>query len=424
MSNAKKQVAIRCAIVGMGGFAGRHHGMVVELEKTGESRLICTSGRDPSVYAEKMKEWRFEERGVAVFNDYREMLVQCRDRLDMVIVSTPIPLHAEMHRFCVDLGLPVYLEKPPTLDPEELEEMIQCDERQAFKTHIPFNFIVERPRRQLKKRLLDGEFGRLETVTFCGVAPRASTYYTRANWSGQLMLGESLVLDSCMGNAMAHKVHDALFWAGTGELFSWAPPSVVKAELYRAHSIKGTDTVFCSAETGEGARLRLFLTHAWMGNGENEETIQCEKATIRYATTSRISIQWKDGRTEEVPLDGRQFQMEHHRWYHGYLRGERDRPLTTLEDCRPMVHLNNLIYLSSDGITEVKGDDVERISAAPAPGEFFRIRDVVAIGRRFLAEGQFPSEQGIPWARASVGVATPADLPRLRQVIEELSEKG
>ena len=51
------------------------------------------------------------------------------------------------------------------------------------------------------------------------------------------MEGE-LVLDVCMGNAVAHWVHNMLQWCGEGEVLSWADIDSVQAELYRAHAIE------------------------------------------------------------------------------------------------------------------------------------------------------------------------------------------
>jgi predicted dehydrogenase len=421
MTKENSNGATRVAIIGMGGFAARHHQVVLSLEQEREARLICTCDPRPETFIEKMEEWRFEGRGVRVFTDYRDMLEQCWEQLDAVIISTPIPLHAEMHRACVELGLPVYLEKPPTLDPEELEEMIQVDQRQVKRTSIPFNFIAEATRRELKERLLRGDFGRVERVTFCGVAPRATSYFDRAKWAGRLILDGQLVLDSCMGNAMAHKVHDALFWAGTGGVFSWGTPATVQAELYRAHKIEGADTVFCAAETDAGVQLRLFLTHASTGRGRNEERVICEKASLRYVSGSEAVIEWQDGRTETIPLEKEDLVREHHRWFYAYLRGERDRPFTMLEDSRPFVFLNSLVYVSAGAIGTVGGDSVDRIPADPQPGEFVRIKGLGEIAHRFLADGSLPSAQEVVWASPSKAKATPADLARLREAVCSMS---
>jgi hypothetical protein len=142
--------------------------------------------------------------------------------LEVVTVPTPIPLHAPMHRACVERGLACYLEKPPTLYHAELDEMLAVEARAARQTQVAFNFIVEDSRQALKRRILAGEFGRVLRAGSHGHWPRPTTYFTRSAWAGRLFLGGRPVLDSCIGNAMAHYVHSLLFWCGDSALLSWA----------------------------------------------------------------------------------------------------------------------------------------------------------------------------------------------------------
>src|SRR6266540_1443916 len=135
------KLPIRIGIVGMGGFAGSHHNAIARLEERGQARLICTCDPQRANFSAEQDSWRFAARGVRVFDDYRAMLEACHQSLDMVVVPTPIQLHAEMHAAATALGLPVYLEKPPTLDYAELESMIAADSRARKSSLVGFNFI-------------------------------------------------------------------------------------------------------------------------------------------------------------------------------------------------------------------------------------------------------------------------------------------
>jgi predicted dehydrogenase len=170
------------------------------------------------------------------------MLERHRRELDLVVVPTPINLHAEMHAAATAFGLPVHLEKPPTLDHAELEQMIAADAHARRASFVGFNFIIEKTRLALKQRLLAGEFGDVRGATLSATWPRPTSYFTRNQWAGRLLVGDQLVLDSCFGNAMAHFVHNLLFWAGNRGLYSWGQPAAVRAELDRAHPIEGADT--------------------------------------------------------------------------------------------------------------------------------------------------------------------------------------
>jgi len=410
---------LRVATIGMGGFAVSHHNVIHQLEAAGECQLICTCDPNPAAFAQRMLDLDFTGRGVRFYDHYLAMLDECTGGLDLVTIPTPVPLHAEMHRACVERGLAVYLEKPPTLDWRELEEMLVVEQRASRLTNVGFNYIDDPIRQELKGRILAGEFGAIRKIGLKGIWPRPISYYRRAPWAGRLMMDERLILDSCMGNALAHHVHDALFWAGTGGLFSWAEVRSVNAELYRAHEIEGVDTVFASAVLQGGAVLEIALTHACDGVQMQQEWVVCEKATVHYAMGEEIRILWKDGRVEWSVAENNVWLNDTLPAYFAYVRGLRDRPTTRLEDCRPFVYLCDLVYVAAGKIATVPETYLERSRTPDGTSENVAIRDIRPIVDQFFATGAFPSAQGVPWGSPG-GYAGSEDLPVLPEVVRRM----
>ncbi len=410
-------------VIGMGGFARSHHAAVWELEREGVCKLVCTCTRDPAGSSATADELQLEQRGVHVFSHYPEMLNDCRDMLDFVCVPSPVPLHAEMHRACIDRGLPVYLEKPPTLDYQELEAMLEVEERAAKLTNVGFNFIIEESRQQLKRRLLQGEFGTTRQVRFEGLWPRSSGYYGRASWAGRLMLDDRLVLDSCFGNAMAHYIHNALFWAGNEAFWSWAEIEEVEAELYRAHDIHGPDTVFARARTRSGIGLRLALSHACDGTENHCESVVFDRGALEYRTSSHYALTRTGDSRENKPLRKQNLLRENLAAYCRYVTGEVDRPMTRLMDSKPYVWLNDLIYVAAGWITQVPAS-LTTVSTSPgSDGSLVAIRDLAMVSARFRESGLLPSELGVEWGREG-GRATPGDISRLSAVVADMKRSS
>ena len=412
---------VRIGIIGMGGFAGSHHTAVAKLEEDGHAKLICTCDPRLAAFVMEQHAWRLAERGVSVFSDYRAMLEACHRGLDLIVVPTPINLHAEMHAAATAFGLPVYLEKPPTLDHAELEQMITADARARKSSFVGFNFIIEKPRLALKRRLLAGEFGAVRGATLSALWPRPASYFARNNWAGRLMMHGRVVLDSCFGNAMAHFVHNLLFWAGGPELFSWGQPAAVRAELYRAHAIEGADTFFVETDTTAGVTMRFALSHACAGVGSHLEMVLCDKAVLRYAVGRQIEIRWIDGRTETITNEPFDALVENHLDYHRYLRGETDRPATTLADSRPFVALNDLAHVSSGRIAPIPAALVSGVREEKEQKNYFNVAGMVAAQENFLVRGTWPGANG--WGREPGEVVTPADLPRFREVVRAMAGK-
>ena len=411
---------IRLGIVGMGGFAGSHQHAIERLEERGQARLVCACDPNPMLFAAEQQSWRFRARGVKVFADYRAMLEACNQDLDMVVIPTPIQLHGEMHAAATAFGLPTYVEKPPTLDYAELERMIAADARARKASVVGFNFIIEKLRLSLKERLLAGEFGAIRGATLSALWPRPASYFSRNNWAGRLLIDGHVVLDSCFGNAMAHFVHNLLFWMGGPELFSWAQIAAVRAELYRAHAIEGADTFFVETDTSAGITMRFALSHACAGASTHCEMVLCDKAVLRYTVGRHIEIRWNDGRIEKSLLEAFDPLEENHLEYFRYLRGEIPRPATTLADSRPFVALNDLAHISSGRISPIPADKISGMRDEKEQKDYLHVVDMMTAHENFLVRGIWPSATG--WGREPGEVVTTADLPRFHDVVRAMAK--
>lgn len=411
---------LRIGIIGMGGFAAAHHDRVEKFEQEGLARLIATCDPHAAALSDAKAPFHFVQRGVRVFTDYLEMLAACGHDLDLLVVPTPIPMHAEMHRAGVEAGIPVYLEKPPTLDYLELEEMIACDATAERASLVGFNFIVEENRQSLKKRLLAGQFGKLKEAHLLAEWPRPTSYFRRNGWAGRLLSGDRrIILDSCFGNAMSHYVHNILFWAGRDGLYSWGQPQSVQAELYRAHEIEGADTFFLAATTSDDVVLRFALTHACRGKSRQIETLVCEDATIRFIVDQQIEIRRPGEHTEIIALQEFDALHANHMAYHRYLRGEASRPMTTLVDSRPFVALNSLAYVSSGEIIDFTSAEITTTSKDGH--DYLSVAGLSTALEEFATHGRWP---GIAkgWRESTHFLVHASDLSRVYDTITKISK--
>jgi len=413
---------VRIAVIGLGGFAQAHHKAIVKIEESGAGRLVCASGRDPSRYKAFMDELGFAKRKVRVFSNHLEMMDTCRAEIDFVLVPTPIHMHMPMHKEVVDRKLACYLEKPPTLDIRELEQMLEVEKRAVRPTLVGFNMVSDPTRHALKKRLVNGEFGALKRASFLGISPRYTPYYSRNSWAGRIEVDGHLVLDSCIGNAVAHNVHNMFLWAGTTEVLAWADVSEVEAELYRGHAVQNFDTVFSRAKCKNGVEVRIAASHACEMPNRHIEYLECEKASIEWLVGKPPVITWKDGKREEMACDPVGGTIEVClRSYMDFLQGRAARPLTRLVDTRPFVQLFDLNYLAAGQMHVVKPEHINRTVVNPGE-EQVGIKGVTEACERFIKDATFPSRQNLPWAGPG-GKATVKDLSRFGAVIDKFRKQ-
>ena len=417
LKTGKPNLPLKTAIAGIGGFGSAHHGVFAKLEKYGTVRVVATC--DPALdrLGEICKSHRFAERGVRVCRDFEEMLSTHPGQFDLGVVAAPIPLHARMHAAFLRSGAACYLEKPPTLDPQEFAQMLLVEESAPFPTNVGFAYVHLKDRLDLKRRMMTGEFGNLKRLSFLGLVQRSPSYFLRNNWAGKLLRGENLVLDSCLGNAMAHFLNNLLFFGNQKLLQGWARPTNMACELYRANSIEGTDTIFALARLDSGVELRIAATHA-CPNDEDilEETLEFEHATVTIRSANTVTIQ-RPGITHEnflISETSLASSLEH---YCEFLTSNQARPAQTLRDCLGFVETNALFYLAGRNI-----HDLSHYTQRDAGTEsVVSLPNVETAARRLIADALLPSEADFAWAKPG-GRCDTGTLPELLRVVQTIRD--
>lgn len=408
---------VRVAVIGTRGCAEAHHNSLVLLEKEGHCRLVATC--DP--VAHSMPRPEHVSPSLKIHANYLEMLDEIDGKADYVVVPTPIQMHAEMHREVLRRGFACYLEKPPSLDPWEFDGMLKAESSASHASLVGFSHLYRPEYAALKARIVHGEFGPIREVSLLGLSPRVEAYFRRNDWVGKLIWGSRLLLDSCLGNGMSHHVHTLLFWAGQETVWSWGRAEAVRAKLFRVNDIEAPDTVFLEAILSQGVRLRIAMSHA-CEVGHVVESIQCDLANIRvaYAPSNGIEIQWTHGATETIPLPQKNAYVENHRRYVDYLRGRIERPLTVLSDCRGMVSLNALAYVSAGTVLPVVPGAIHEFSRNGQKG--VAVAGIEHAAQSFLQSGLLPDiSRGSP-SSDSPRWATEDDMSSLIPIISHLTK--
>lgn len=411
----------RAAIAGIGGFGGSHHSVFEKLEAQGRARVAATC--DPALdrLKEACERLRFAERKVRTYTSFDDMLAREEGNLDIGVIATPHHFHAEMHEKFIRQKIACYLEKPPTLDPEEFQRMLAVEKQAVRATNVGFRFVHDSSRIALKERILRGEFGALKRVAFLGLSLRTPAYFQRNNWAGRLMIGDRLLLDSCLGNAMSHFINSMLFFAGIAHPRQWARPREMASELYRANQIEGTDTIFASGRLENGVDFQFAATHAVGNAGESiEEIMVFDKAVV---TIRNIG----DGTIERPGVPPEHFVLHKPSLddcvgdYLEFFQGRVPHPPQTLADCLGFVETNALFYLAA-------GDRIHDIPPSasirnPETGAI-TIPDIAAAAREFLTDSVFPSQnKNYSWGKQG-GKANADELDNLPQAILKLRDRG
>jgi hypothetical protein len=132
-------------------------------------------------------------------------------------------------------------------------------------------------------------------------------------------------------------------------------------------------------------------------------------------------VRWSDGRMEKIAIEPFDALAENHLDYFRYLRDETARPVTTLVDTRPFVALNDLAYVSSRHIAAIPPPLVTPVRDNKDQKDYLHVASMATAQENFLGRGEWPGAAG--WGRATGELATPADLPRVPEIVRAMAKR-
>jgi len=135
---------------------------------------------------------RAEEWGAARwFTDYHEMLAD--KALDAVEILTPHVLHAEMSVAALEAGKHVSLQKPPTINLAEMDQIIAAAQRSGKLFRGCDNFLYYPPYNKARQLMDEGAIG--EPISFrvkvLGGSPQGGWHVPAEAWQWHLKEGQS-----------------------------------------------------------------------------------------------------------------------------------------------------------------------------------------------------------------------------------------
>jgi predicted dehydrogenase len=381
----------RVCLVGVSGYARTHYDALIARAEDAALDFVAATVINQEEEAEKCDHLR--SQGVHLYNEFSEMLEEQQGRIDLCVVPTGIPLHAEMTCAALAAGANVLVEKPAAATVQDVDRMRRASESAGRFVAVGFQACYAPETLDLKQRLRSGLIGTIHSLKCRGLWPRGARYYGRNGWAGRLRSGGSWILDSPFNNAFSHYLNLMLFWAGP-ELTSAAQPQEITAELYRARAIESPDTAALRVRASNDVSIHLYVTHSCRETFDPQIVISGDEGTVVW-TPERLVIRSNKGASETIQVD---VGTHRARMVDAVLARliDPDRFICTLDIARVQTLCANGAHESSKTtriaprfVTEQKVDH-ETLSVID------EIEDTIESA--FVGESLF-SENGVPWAR-------------------------
>ncbi|MFE7406991.1 Gfo/Idh/MocA family protein [Isoptericola sp. NPDC057559] len=240
------------AVVGLHGHGASHVRRVLELQRAGGARLAAVvDPREPGPGHEA------HDAGAPWFPTFGDLLSTPSVRVDVVVLSTPIPTHLPLARAAMEAGIDVLLEKPTAASLAEHTELVAVTERTGRRCQVGFQTFGSHALSAAAGVLARGEIGDVVGLGAVGTWVRTVSYWRRAAWAGRRRLDGRDVVDGVVTNPLAHAVATALRLGGatTAQDVTW-----VDTDLYRANPIEADDTSSVRVQDAHGRRYGFGLT--------------------------------------------------------------------------------------------------------------------------------------------------------------------
>ncbi|MGE5607741.1 MAG: Gfo/Idh/MocA family protein [Bacillota bacterium] len=378
-------------IAGLGGYAAAARREVLEAMKLPHPPVSLAAVCEPDLSLHGAAAAELRALGIRVFGSLADML---KSAIEAVWLPVPIDLHCSMAQQCLAAGKAVLCEKPPAGAVEDLDAMVAARDRANRPCVVGYQDIYHPSTMLLKRRIFEGQIGRLQSASVVACWPRDQKYFSRTTWAGRMKHRGVWVLDSPANNALSHHINLALFLLGS-EPYAWAMPQVVEAELYRARRIENYDTVSMRLLLPGGIPLLVLLTHACMQKIEPIVEITGDSGAIRIRCSSQAEI-LLNKTSEVIRCDGsRQHMLDR---FAKLVRGQSDdRAVATLEGSR--AHLAAIDVASEAApVRDVPAKAVECVN----PENGASIYAIVGIEEAFVKcgrERRMLHESGrMPWS--------------------------
>jgi predicted dehydrogenase len=287
---------VSVALAGIGGYGDAYLEALMHDRRSANLRLVGVV--DP--YPERCRHLKdLRDRKIPIHSELESLLKQADRKLDLLMIVTPIHLHAPQTCLALQHGINVLCEKPLAGTLPDALRMAECEQAGSNFVAIGYQWSFSHAVQALKRDIMEGLFGAAVRMKSIGLFPRPLEYFRRNDWVGRIQMpaGDG-VLDSPANNATAHYLHNMLYLLGRSRETS-ATPVTVQAELYRANAIENYDTAAIRAVTDQGVEVLFYTSHTVREPLGVLCHFEFENATIEYdaAGAAEFIAHFRDGRT-------------------------------------------------------------------------------------------------------------------------------
>jgi predicted dehydrogenase len=287
---------VNIALAGIAGYGDAYLEAILPKQEMVGARLVGVVDPQPQRCKRLLE---LENLKIPIHASMQSLFARSPD-IDLMLIVTPIHLHAAQTCFAMQNGASVLCEKPIA---GTLRDALRMAEQQATSKNfaaIGFQWSFSQAVQSLKRDIMDGMLGRPIRMKSIALHPRPIAYFRRNDWAGRMYADDGAgIFDSPANNATAHFLHNMFYLLGTTRETS-AVPVVVQAELYRANDIENFDTAAIRCHTECGVEVLFYTSHAIAERRGPRSRFEFELGHVDFDTggSGEFVARFNDGRVK------------------------------------------------------------------------------------------------------------------------------
>lgn len=280
---------IRVGMIGTGGMGTAAHLTAYHDSPSAQIVALC------DVNASNLASASARFGVAATYADYRELLG--RESLDLVDVSTPNHVHAEISLAAIAQNIPVICEKPLAMNRHESREMVGAALKHNVRTAVNFSYRHVPAARFIRDIIQSGEIGEIYHI----IATYNQGWLSDPSSPHAWRLDKKLAGTGVLGDLGSHLIDLARFWgcefrAVAGQLTTFVAERPLLGGNGRA-PVDVDDAASFMAEFTNGATGSFFCTrNAYARSNSQRAEIYGTKGGVVYDNERPNEIQFSIGR--------------------------------------------------------------------------------------------------------------------------------
>lgn len=224
--------------------------------------------------------------GMLGFRTYTSLEEAIKKGADLkgVLIATPTRFHAQMTEMALKNGLPVFVEKPLTLDPDRSMALVKLAEVTGVPAQTGFVLRYIATFLRLRELVVDGRLGAVECYEATMLGNVVTKPLPEESWQGDFTRG-----GGALNEYGPHLIDLCHFVFGR-------VAQVDSAEKGHVHCAKADDRIDVewTHENGIHGHMRIDWCDTTKRKSVNEFRVTFEKAEVRV-DNSAVELIWRDG---------------------------------------------------------------------------------------------------------------------------------